>query len=178
MPSSPKGGFRAEAVTLAAGSDWVIDLHRGWSTELKTLEAAALGALGLAGPARPAGAQTCTTDDDCDDQNACTSDRCDPDLGCIYTKIDCDDGNPCTDDSCDSGLGCLFTPVADDTPCSLSGGGSGTCLGGECVATCPSGEARCGGTCVSLTKDKNNCGGCGIRCGAKGRCGNGVCEPK
>jgi len=27
-----KGGFRAEPIVLAAGGDWVIDLHRGWST--------------------------------------------------------------------------------------------------------------------------------------------------
>jgi Dictyostelium (slime mold) repeat len=174
---------------------------RARRTVLKTLGAAALGALGLAGPARPAVAQTCT-DDGCDDENACTEDRCDPEGGCVYTKINCDDhdlctddscdpergcvftsitcddDNPCTDDRCDSSVGCVFTPVADDTPCPLSGGGSGTCQGGNCVATCPSGEARCGGTCVSLTKDKNNCGGCGIRCGAKGSCGNGVCVPK
>ncbi len=28
-----KGGFRAETIVLAAAGDWVIDLHRGWSTE-------------------------------------------------------------------------------------------------------------------------------------------------
>lgn len=28
-----KGGFRAEPIVLAAGGDWVIDLHRGYSTE-------------------------------------------------------------------------------------------------------------------------------------------------
>jgi len=28
-----KGGFQAEPVVLAAADDWVIDLHRGWSTE-------------------------------------------------------------------------------------------------------------------------------------------------
>lgn len=28
-----KGGFRAEPIVLAAGGNWVIDLHRGYSTE-------------------------------------------------------------------------------------------------------------------------------------------------
>jgi len=34
----------------------------------------------------------------CDDQNPCTDDRCDPVLGCIFTanEAECDDGNACT----------------------------------------------------------------------------------
>ena len=28
-----EAGFRAETLTLASGGEWVIDLHRGWSTE-------------------------------------------------------------------------------------------------------------------------------------------------
>jgi hypothetical protein len=46
---------------------------------------------------------------DCDDNNACTTDYCDPNNGC-YSKNRsecCDDGNACTTDSCDPILGCF-----------------------------------------------------------------------
>lgn len=43
---------------------------------------------------------------DCDDDDACTVDVCDPDAGCIHTPINCDDGNACTQDACDTGFGC------------------------------------------------------------------------
>jgi len=33
-----RAGFRAEAVFLAADGDWVVDLHRGWSTKPKGLD--------------------------------------------------------------------------------------------------------------------------------------------
>ena len=68
---------------------------------------------------------------DCDDQNPCTDDACDPQLGCVYDfntmpcedgdlcfgpdvcafgvcvtgqPIYCFDGDPCTDDTCDPAL--------------------------------------------------------------------------
>ncbi|MGM1065696.1 nuclear transport factor 2 family protein [Saccharothrix sp. Mg75] len=33
-----KAGFRAEPISLAADGDWVIDLHRGWSTKPEGLD--------------------------------------------------------------------------------------------------------------------------------------------
>ncbi len=52
----------------------------------------------------------------CDDQNACTNDSCDVNLGCQHTPTVCDDTNACTTDSCDVSLGCQHTPtVCDDT---------------------------------------------------------------
>jgi hypothetical protein len=42
----------------------------------------------------------------CDDGNACTTDSCDPELGCIFTNntASCaDDGNACTSDICSAG---------------------------------------------------------------------------
>ncbi|WP_157253012.1 nuclear transport factor 2 family protein [Nonomuraea typhae] len=33
-----RAGFRAEPIALAADGDWVIDLHRGWSTRPKGLD--------------------------------------------------------------------------------------------------------------------------------------------
>ncbi|MGD2108596.1 MAG: hypothetical protein PVI86_04305 [Phycisphaerae bacterium] len=57
------------------------------------------------------------TDVDCDDGNACTNDRCDPIDGCINEDITptCDDGVECTVDGCDPAIGC--TNVPDDTVC-------------------------------------------------------------
>jgi hypothetical protein len=45
--------------------------------------------------------------DPCDDQNVCTADTCDPILGCQHGAPDpCDDQNVCTADTCDPILGC------------------------------------------------------------------------
>ena len=73
---------------------------------------------------------------DCDDENICTDDSCNPVVGCVHTpnygpcdddnlctdqdiclgavckgglQVQCHDENPCTDDSCDPGSGCVFT---------------------------------------------------------------------
>jgi hypothetical protein len=50
----------------------------------------------------------------CDDDNACTADSCDPATGCVHTPISCDDGNVCTTDSCDPATGCVHTPISCD----------------------------------------------------------------
>jgi uncharacterized protein (TIGR03382 family) len=42
----------------------------------------------------------------CDDEDACTDDSCDPEVGCQNVTIDCDDLDLCTEDSCDAELGC------------------------------------------------------------------------
>ena len=79
----------------------------------------------------------CTSDPECDDANACTTDTCDlglcsntpincddidacttdfcvPQTGCETTPIICDDINACTTDSCDPGTGCVNTPINCD----------------------------------------------------------------
>ncbi|MBR58282.1 MAG: hypothetical protein CMH54_09700 [Myxococcales bacterium] len=74
---------------------------------------------------------------DCNDDNVCTSDSCDPQDGCIYTfhaqicddgdactqndgcvegectgeALECDDNNTCTVDSCDPSTGCTIEPI-------------------------------------------------------------------
>lgn len=73
----------------------------------------------VVGPGSGSGA--CTTDQDCDDANACTTDTCDsnaPDAdrrGCTYSSITCDDSNSCTTDSCDVETGCVFD-ISTETP--------------------------------------------------------------
>ena len=76
---------------------------------------------------------------DCEDNNACTDDWCEPLKGCLHTDngaacndsnectvgdkcqggkckfddvVDCDDGNPCTKDSCQSGAGCVYVDAS------------------------------------------------------------------
>ena len=60
---------------------------------------------------------------DCEDDNACTTDSCDPAAGCVNEVIDCDDENICTFDSCDTDLGCQYTfnhqPCDDEDKCTV-----------------------------------------------------------
>jgi hypothetical protein len=54
-----------------------------------------------------------TPGDSCDDNNACTTEACDPTTGqCVTTDtVTCDDNNACTSDACDPATGeCVFTP--------------------------------------------------------------------
>ncbi len=94
---------------------------------------------------------------DCDDQNACTIDECDPNTGgCSHTPLVCNDNNPCTTDTCHPVTGCVFTPVVcppSENPCAIS----------YC-------DSRTGG-CV-LQNVAN-----GTLCGETSYCEDGVCSP-
>ena len=97
----------------------------------------------------------------CDDDNLCTTDSCDPVQGCLHLlndvpcddgslcttgdhcslgecvgagELTCDDGNACTDDSCSPDSGCTFAPnlVACDDGSACTVGDS--CANGWCVA--------------------------------------------
>ena len=73
---------------------------------------------------------------DCDDNNECTYDVCDPATGtCEHFGncdcVDCNDDNECTDDVCDLTTGmCTNRPLEDGTDC---GDGAGTCQAGSCT---------------------------------------------
>jgi MYXO-CTERM domain-containing protein len=99
------------------------------------------------------------TDINCDDDNPCTVDSCDPAVGCVRTPQggECNDGNPCTvDDACN----------ADDGTC---GGTDVTCTAaGECYLPGECSETT--GTCSDLRKPN------GTECGTTGTCQTGVCE--
>ncbi len=68
----------------------------------------------------------CEGVDDCNDENNCTADSCNPVSGCLHEPIEgccndivlCDDADSCTDDFCEGG-GCVFYPVDcnDDDVC-------------------------------------------------------------
>jgi hypothetical protein len=56
---------------------------------------------------------------------------------------------------------------------SVSGGG-GTFQTG--IGGCPIYQAPCGGKCVTITNDGQNCGGCNIKCPANRVCSGGACS--
>jgi hypothetical protein len=66
----------------------------------------------------------------CSDGNACTEgDVCEAGGVCsLAPPVTCSDDNPCTTEACDPGLGCVFPPVTDATPC----GDGLTCQTGVC----------------------------------------------
>ena len=58
---------------------------------------------------------------DCNDNNACTTEQCDPATGdCVFTDVICEDNDLCTTNSCDPQSGCVFPPIPpcdDNDPC-------------------------------------------------------------
>ena len=93
----------------------------------------------------------------CGDNNPCTADSCNPDIGCQFAPIGgecpggecangvcqpncpggCDDENPCTDDLCTGQLGCVHVPNAlpcdDLDPCTTLD----ICAVGACQGSAP-----------------------------------------
>ena len=117
----------------------------------------------------------------CDDNNACTSDSCHYQKGCVYAALTgacndgdactsgdacqggkcagakptvCDDGNICTDDSCDKLKGCLIKPntkVCDDNNVCSLGD---ACSGGTCKAGLKTKVCTDGKVCTADECDK------------------------
>jgi len=125
----------------------------------------------------------------CDDGDACTIDDtgdCESE-GCPAeprTPVDCNDDNLCTDDSCDPATGCENSVVTCDAPdrCTISMCAPDT---GECVdspVVCPEGF-HCSletGECIEEAGPDPECAGqtCGnfTTCNGGGSCGtSGVC---
>ncbi|HET6585380.1 MAG TPA: hypothetical protein VFG69_18105 [Nannocystaceae bacterium] len=93
---------------------------------------------------------------------------------CVYPPLaegeDCEDGNACTlDDKCDGQGHC----VSGETCESDDGCNVGVCMAGECMlmpvadgTSCGANPADrcCAGTCVDISTDMGNCGGCGAAC--------------
>ncbi len=80
----------------------------------------------FAGVPRPLGSahdigafESCVSDDQCDDRDACTSDACaggacqsEPVTDCCMADDQCDDDDPCTQSTCSNGM-CQHTPLMD-----------------------------------------------------------------
>jgi hypothetical protein len=102
---------------------------------------------------------------------------------CGACNVACTAGQICASGVCAAPNGC-----PGDGSCS----NNGTCTNGACVClngytgadcsiapppVCPAGQTTCGSTCVSLSTDPNNCGGCNQACAAGFMCANGACAP-
>jgi len=75
--------------------------------------------------------------------NACFTGACDPKVGCTLTPIVCNDNKKCTDDTCNNATGCVFTPR--------------TCLGDKCnTPSCVEATGLCTTTPV-VCNDNNPC---------------------
>jgi len=63
----------------------------------------------------------CDCDDDCRDDDHCTTDTCDiSSHECVHEATKCDDYNMCTTDSCDETTGCIHVAINGCTPCTLA----------------------------------------------------------
>jgi len=106
---------------------------------------------------------------DCDDQNNCTDDRCNPFGGCSHTAVVCpDDDNACTAEVCNSLHGCASNPLSG-TACA---GDDNVCTADVCLV----------GVCTHPPVDDGKiCGGaadpCGLSVCRSGRCASpGGCD--
>ncbi|MCC6621498.1 MAG: hypothetical protein IT385_09615 [Deltaproteobacteria bacterium] len=134
--------------------------------------------------------KACSTDGDCADADACTWDeRCEADGFCAFRILSCDDDNVCTSDTCDPTVGCLFEPFEgncdDDNPCTLGD----HCMDGACfpseVKACdddnPCTADSCDpetGACVFEPRsdlENSACDAVADACSTAGRCEAGRC---
>jgi hypothetical protein len=79
---------------------------------------------------------------------------------CGTCETRCTSGQTCVEGVCTSGLATTFTTVT------TGGQASG-------VATCPAGQTLCNNMCTDLQSDKDNCGACGVKAGARYNCEGG-----
>ena len=104
----------------------------------------------------------CNTDTECADSDNCTTlERCTAQHACATTPRTCVDGLTCTTDACDPAVGCVFTP-ATGTPCDdgdactvFDACSAGTCAGSP--RDCSDGNA-CNGA-ESCTPGTGTCAG-------------------
>lgn len=75
----------------------------------------------------------CQSDEDCQDSNVCNGvEVCGVDGVCVPSPaLNCDDDNPCTEDACDPEAGCSNTAANENQECQ-GPDGSGICQAGLC----------------------------------------------
>lgn len=108
---------------------------------------------------------------DCDDQNQCTADTCDPATGCAHASepagAACDDGDTCTQgDACDGNGTC----VSGEGGCGGAGGtgGAGGGTTTTTTTTTTTGSGGTGGGGGGTGGDTLDEGGCGCRAAGEG----------
>ena len=127
-----------------------------------------------------------SNDDDCSDGTDCTvGDKCSSGWCLPGPILDCDDDNPCTDDLCDPNSGCVQTnnklPCSDGNACS----NGDTCNDGQCAAgaslNCDDESPCTADSCNPVTGCQHApvAGECddGNACTAGDVCAQGSCAP-
>jgi hypothetical protein len=131
----------------------------------------------------PAVGNCCNTDANCTDTDLCTTNNRCVNNQCITDPVDCNDNNGCTDDGCDPATGC--THVNNNDPCD-DGSACTTgdaCAGGICVGG-PGPD--CNDNNVCTTDDCDAAAGCthtnnalpcndGDACTTNDACAGGAC---
>jgi len=121
---------------------------------------------------------------DCNDNDFCKDDACDPTTGCYNPPHSCNDNNPCTDDACSSQTGCVYTlnnALCEDSNLCTVGD---TCSAGACL---PGGPAVCNDNNVCTTDSCDPRTGCafvnnnnfcsdGNLCTVEDMCVGGTCQ--
>lgn len=83
------------------------------------------------------GSPACSSDAECDDGVACTTDACDPANGCQNMPDDSmctgGGGGPCKQRVCNPSSGCQTANRQDGAMCNIPGGGTGNCSAGACM---------------------------------------------
>lgn len=102
---------------------------------------------------------------DCGDNDACTTDSCDPNTGCVHFSATARCGgstNPCQAPACEPATGCTFTDAPDGTSCGPSDClTADICLLGTCKTVSVTDGAACGSTSP---------------CQSRGLCASQLCE--
>jgi uncharacterized repeat protein (TIGR01451 family) len=151
VPNLPAG--KTVTVTLSAtasptcGDPTYVNVATAFATNAPSVQDDATLTVNLA----PAGCAACTSDADCNDSNACTTDACvagactstaDPSCTPCIADADCkDDGNPCTTEACNAGV-CASVADPTCTPCGTDADcddhdacTADACSNGVCTAT-------------------------------------------
>jgi hypothetical protein len=138
----------------------------------------------------------CTGLDTCDNSGVCAcepeanpcgnrecgeaTDRCGNTVKCGPNNGDCANGRGCCSGACvdlttdkEHCGTCAASPCTATQVCSPC---TGSCSGQDVARCCPTGKrTNCGGKCVNLKTDENNCGRCGKQCKGKKVCKQGDC---
>ena len=116
----------------------------------------------------------------CNDENVCTKDSCQPEVGCIHEPFStpCNDGNSCTvDDHCEEGQ-CVsggLTLCDDGNPCTVEACDPVT---GECVYAQTGGDCDDGNLCTTGdTCMEGLCVGSPVVCDDSNECTSDSCAP-
>ncbi len=121
----------------------------------------------------------CQDNDLCNGPDACLAGLCVP----TGPAPECDDDNPCTEDSCEPASGCLNQALADGTSCADADrcNGDESCHGGQCQGTDP---PDCDDMNPCTDDSCQSASGChhdalpeGSRCGADRTCQQNLCLP-